>query len=205
MTEAEIRLLGQCFLFGEAALPKEVMDLQPVSFKKGDTVCDGTSGGAMGIVLGGRLVAFPQSGSKAVLSQFSAGDSFGVASMFGGKCYVSHIVSAKDSRVLFLGEDLLKSLFSAYPNIAVNYITFLSSRVRLLNQKISVFASADSTSRVYSHILSHTDEGGRFNGGTNMSMLAKTLGIGRTTLYREIARLCEQKLIKKENGIYYVL
>ncbi len=206
MTEAELLTLKNCFLFGGDTLPQSVVELCPEFYNKGERVCDNKRGcNGMGVVLEGRLVAVPNGETRAVLSQFSSGDCFGVAAMFGGNGYVTKITAARDSKVLFFSEEFLKALFAERPQLAVNYITFLSSRIRLLNQKISLFASADSTARVYSYILSHCDSDGKFDDGGNMSLLAKTLGIGRTTLYREINRLCEQKLINKQNGTYYVL
>ncbi len=205
MTEKELSALSKCFLFAGANPPESLLELEVSSFKKGETVCDETREcNALGIVLDGQLIAFPCGENKTVLSQFSAGDCFGVASMFGGNRYVSRIVSAKDSKVMFLSEEKIKELIAASSEFAVNYISFLSSRIRLLNQKISLFTSSDSTARVYSYILSNSGDDGRFDGG-NMSMLAKSLCIGRTTLYRELNRLCEQNLVKKEKGIYYVL
>ncbi len=207
MTQQDQAVLLQSFLFaGEKQLPDLPDSVCICSFRKGNCVYSETEyRRALGIVLSGELIAAVPTDSKAVLSVFRESDSFGVASMFGKREeYISRITAKKDSRVLFLSEEDLRHLFEQNSQYAVHYIAFLSSRICLLNQKIAVFTGKSAGSRVYAYLCSHADESGRFTLNSSMTLLAKTLGIGRTSLYRELDALERSGLLEKQDHSWFV-
>ena len=44
-------------------------------------------------------------------------------------------VGKTDAKILFISEKKLKSIFLKYPQASINYIEFLSDKVRFLNKK----------------------------------------------------------------------
>ena len=144
-------LLHDHFLFqGAEELLHEAQSLGVSRFSRGDTICDpATAGRALGIVLEGRAEAVAPTREKAVLAVFGPGGTFGAAALFGGDGYVSRIRAVTACAVVLLPEELLRQWFQRCPQMAVNYIGFLSSRVRFLNGKIAIFTQDSAQHRLY--------------------------------------------------------
>ena len=126
---------------------------------------------------------------------------FGAAALFGGGGkYVSTVAAELPSEIIFLTEKRLTELFKAYPNIAVNYITFLSDKIRFLNEKISVITCQSAEDTVFQYLLSAKNKDGYAMLPQSMTLLAKMLGLGRASLYRSLDRLEQNGYIKRENN-----
>lgn len=193
-------LLHDHFLFqGAEELLHEAQSLGVSRFSRGDTICDpATAGRALGIVLEGRAEAVAPTREKAVLAVFGPGGTFGAAALFGGDGYVSRIRAVTACAVVLLPEELLRQWFQRCPQMAVNYIGFLSSRVRFLNGKIAIFTQDSAQHRLYRWLRANCDEWGRLPEKLSMTKLAGTLSMGRTSLYRAMEELEEAKLIVRD-------
>ncbi len=203
-----LEILRQVFLFNgiEDVLDSAVLP-KPVSFKKGDVIYGETDfRRALGILLSGKAKATPLSNDTTVLNVFTPGAVFGAAAVFSDDGeYVSRISAENDCKVLFLDEGALSALFTAYPRAAVNYISFLSQRIRFLNGKLSLFAKNDAAGRVYEFLLKNSDSLGNVTYTGSMALLARNLSLGRTSLYRALDTLEHQNLIVREDGKIKVL
>ena len=193
-------LLHDHFLFqGAEELLHEAQSLGVSRFSRGDTICDpATAGRALGIVLEGRAEAVAPTREKAVLAVFGPGGTFGAAALFGGDGYVSRIRAVTACAVVLLPEELLRQWFQRCPQMAVNYIGFLSSRVRFLNGKIAIFTQDSAQHRLYRWLRANCDEWGRLPEKLSMTKLAGALSMGRTSLYRAMEELEEAKLIVRD-------
>lgn len=193
-------LLAQHFLFQDAAEAlSEALALPVCTFERGQIVCQPeTAALALGIVLQGRAEAVADHRNQAVLAGFDPGGTFGAAALFGGEGYVSRIRATTACAVLFLPEPLLRQWFSRWPRMAVNYIAFLSDRVRFLNEKIALFTEDSAQQRVYRWLCANCC-GGCLPAGLSMTKLAAGLSMGRTSLYRALEELENAGLIVR-NG-----
>ena len=172
---------------------------ESVVYEKGEMIYGrGQFQRALGVLLSGRAEAVAQERSS--LTVFHAGDAFGAAALFGGEEYVSSIVAATACRVQYIPEDVLQQLFLAYPQTALNYITFLSGKIRFLSGKIAAYASQGVEGRLYCWLRTNCDEAGRLPTGMTMTKLAKALNMGRTSLYRAMEELEKKGLLKRESG-----
>ncbi len=194
-----------CFLFrGIPSLSEEAVEelmRDTVFFSRGACVYESDKfKNALGVIILGEVrVTSADEKSRVILRDMSAGETFGAAALFGaGELYVSKICAKSACAVTFISEDTLRKLFSAYPEISVNYICFLSSKIRYLNSKIAQLSLPGAEARVLEHIRKHAGEDGRLRAGS-MSAIAKTLNIGRSSLYRALASLEESGYIFK-NG-----
>ena len=186
-------LLHDHFLFqGAEEMLHEAQSLGVSRFSRGDTICDpATAGRALGIVLEGRAEAVAPTREKAVLAVFGPGGTFGAAALLNmGTNYMMGEV--------LLPEELLRQWFQRCPQMAVNYIGFLSSRVRFLNGKIAIFTQDSAQHRLYRWLRANCDEWGRLPEKLSMTKLAGTLSMGRTSLYRAMEELAEAGLIVRD-------
>ena len=142
----------------------------PVLFKKGETVYSSHKfKNAVGYIIKGSATASSDNPNETHLKTFSKGMSFGVATLFGGgECYISTITAKTDLEVLFITEDELKTLFQKYPQTAINYITFLSEKVRFLNKKLNVISCSGTENTVYKYLTSLADQNSEINNFKNM-------------------------------------
>ena len=193
-------LLRRHFLFqGAEELLSDALALGAERFSRGETICDpATAERALGIVLEGRAEAVAPTRERAVLAAFGPGDTFGAAALFGGEGYVSRIRAVTGCTVLLLPEALLRQWFARCPRMAVNYIAFLSGRVRFLNGKIAIFTQDSAQHRLYRWLRANCDETGCLPEKLSMTKLAATLSMGRTSLYRAMEALESAGLIVRD-------
>jgi len=194
---------AKLFLFdGVAEALSDVGAAETVTYDRGALIYDGVDcPRALGVLLQGRAEAVSPARETAVLSAFGPGAVFGAAALFGmEQSYVSRIRAVTDCTVQFLPEELLEGMFLRYPRTAVNYIAFLSSRVRMLNGKIAVLEQNNAEGRLYRYLTENCDENGHLPNRLTMTRLAATLNMGRTSLYRAMESLEKKKLIVRKDG-----
>ena len=191
-------ILGRLFLFENLTELPDLTKLPPaVSYARGDSIyAPHDYPKALGVVLQGRTEAVSIQRTSAVLSVFGQGAVFGAAALFGGDSYVSQVRATTDCRVQFLPEQLLREWFVTYPQISLNYMAFLTDRVRFLNGKIAVFTCEGATGKLYNWLQRNANEEKKLS----MTRLAATLNIGRTSLYRAMDELEAKHLIVREDG-----
>lgn len=194
--EKRREILADTYLFRGAEQAAQEIELsEAVTFLKGETIySENQFRRSIGVVLSGLAKAVPL-GGDGVLSYFHEGGVFGAAALFGeNKEYISRIEAVKPCKVQFIEEEKLVRIFERYPEVAINYISFLSSRIRFLNEKLSIMMRDGAEGRLYAFLLKN----GGYEG--KMAGLSRILCMGRTTLYRELEKLCEKQLIVREDG-----
>ena len=175
-------------------------------FKKGETIYSAEKfSNAIGFIVSGSASAFTDNSNRMVMKKFSAGMSFGAAAVFSGEDrYVSTIIAEEDCVIRFITESELRGIFKEYPQIAVNYITFLSEKIRFLNKKLSIVSCGSTEDTVYRYLINCADEDGVVRLSVNMTVLSRMLGIGRASLYRSLDALENAGMISREKNFIRV-
>lgn len=177
-----------------------------VKFKKGDTIYSSFEfTRAIALVVSGKASAQTNNAHRVVMKKFLPGMCFGAAAVFGGETFVSTVTADTDTEIQFITEDILISLFEKYPKTAINYITFLSDKIRFLNNKLSLLSCPSAESTVLKYLNSAADKDGYASLPESMTMLSKMLGLGRASLYRSLDSLEKSGHIIRENNIIKVI
>ena len=134
------------------------------------------------------------------MKSFESGSVFGAAAVFGGEKYVSKIIAETNTTILFITEHQLKEVFIEYPQTSLNYISFLSEKIRFLNSKLSVISCGSAEDTVYRYLSGVTDSENYARLPESMTLLAKMLGLGRASLYRSLDALEQSGMIMRENN-----
>ncbi len=188
---------------------EEIISNLPSSkcFKKGDIIYSAeVYPNALGLILKGEAFAVTNNDNKLFMKSFNRGTAFGAAAVFGNESdFVSTITAKTDIEIMFIEEKTLKMIFAKYPQTAVNYIEFLSDKIRFLNRKVSLLSSGSAENTVLNYFSSIADSGGNATLPRNMTLLSRTIGISRASLYRCIENLENRGLILKENNIIKVI
>ena len=152
---------------------------------------------SIGILLSG--TASVRKGERLVLNQLHPGDCFGVAAVFGEtECYVTTVEAKSDVKLVYLSAEQLERLFYQNPQIAVNYIRFLSGRIQFLNRKIDSFTAPNAQANLSLYLLEQMGEDGRVTVAGGYSGLARQLGMGRASLYRCLEELESAGVISRQ-------
>jgi CRP-like cAMP-binding protein len=178
-----------------------------VKYKKGDIIYSADDfPNAIGYVVKGKAAAVTNNQNNIHMRTFEAGTCFGVASIFGGdNYYVSTITAKTDIEILFITENELKEIFLKFPKTATNYIEFLSNKIRFLNTKLSVISCNNADDTVLKYLSTVCDSEGNAANLKSMTLLAKTLGLSRATLYRSLESLEKSGIILRENNSIKVI
>ena len=168
------------------------------NFNKGDELY---RNGALAIILEGNATVkrLNDIGDSITIRVISSGELFGSASVFGcWKDGMSSIIANSSCEVLYISEENFCELIKLYPRISINYIEFLSGRIRFLNRKLDAFTAKTTEERLYEFLLSLSDGDGNISLNFGMAELARRLNVGRTSIYRDIDALESKGLIKRD-------
>lgn len=203
--------MKEIFLFNgltDTEAEKAISSLQaPKRFNKGDVIYSAESfSHAIGYILNGKAVAVANNGSLLHMNTFEKGACFGVAAVFGSETdYVSSVIAKSECEILFITEEELEKIFSLFPVCSINYIKFLSEKIRFLNKKLDMLSRPCAEDTVYNYLSSSKGADGVAKIPKSMTLVAKTLGIGRATLYRSLDALENKGKILRENNYIKVI
>lgn len=161
------------------------------SFKKGELIYStDVFPNAIGYVIEGEAVAVTNNTGEVFMKSFHPGDVFGAAAVFGdNQQFVSTIIAKTDMKILFISEETLKDIFISVPQTALNYITFLSEKIRFLNRKLNIISCTTAEDTLYKYLCGISQGDDFVKLPVSMTLLSKMLGISRATLYRSFDAL----------------
>lgn len=175
---------------------------EAVKFKKGELIYSRNSFiKAVAVIVSGAAEAVTDNNRRLVMKRLNAGSCFGAAAVFGkNSSYVSTVTALTDAEICFITEEFLTALFKKYPQTAVNYITFLSDKIRFLNGRLSVISCNEAEDTVLKYLSSLAGDGAYAVIPVSMTELAKMLGLSRASLYRSLDSLEASGCIVRENN-----
>lgn len=188
--------LLETYLFKNNRSAVEDLEINsPVTFNKGDTVYDKKEfRNCIGVVLSGSLKAYPLE-ATGTLTTFGKGSIFGAAALFSeSENYISRIEASTSSEVLFIEETSLRDNFKKHPEVAVNFMSFLTDRIRFLNERLALMMRGGAEGKLYDFLCKNGGYEGKMTG------LASLLCMGRTSLYRSLENLEHKKMIIREDN-----
>jgi len=204
--EGGAKMLSKTEILRKTAIFKDMSDrteavleaLEEDIFSAGERIVDAqdfSSFRGLGVLLSGKASVFGKNrGKEVLLNRLSEADVFGAATVFFSEREAVSTVAAKTKcRILFIERSLLETIMENDFAVASAYIAFLSERVYFLNRKIIGFTAKSADCALADYVLRSADENGVL--AVNMSRLASTLDIGRTTLYRVLEMLCGEGLL----------
>lgn len=157
------------------------------------------------VLVGRASVTVRREGKATLLNTLRTGDLFGAASLFGANgCYPTTVTAKGTTRCAVIGEETLVELIRRYPQVGINYIRFLSEKIRFLNERIDTLSGRNVESKLAKFLL-QADGKGALHSHCNMSQLASALDVGRASLYRLLRKMEQNGLITFEGGIIQIV
>lgn len=156
----------------------------------------------LGLILAGSLDVTKNSSSRFVMNTLGRGSLFGAANLYDSdETAVTVLTAVSPCRLIFFPRALLETLMGEANAVALNYIRFLTGRVRFLNEKIQGLVSESAEDALKQFLILHAETDStkslvRLTG--SMTALAEQLNIGRASLYRAFEALEKEGLIRKD-------
>ena len=207
-TEMELVLKTELFRGSPPSVLTRILsvsDCTAADYEKNDVVYDKTNfSRSLGIVLDGRLRVTKENADKRpiVMSTLQRGALFGAAALFNSEPeYATKITAIERSRVLFLPQRLIKRMIEREPDIAENYIRYLSERILFLNRKIYFLTAGTAEQRLAGFLLDNLAVGEYSEMPMPMHRLADALNMSRASLYRAFDELTESGAVSKQGKL----
>lgn len=182
-----------------------VSDCTAAEYEKNEVVYDKTNfSRSLGIVLEGRLRVTKENADKRpiVMNTLQRGAMFGAAALFNSEPeYATKITAIERSRVLFLPQRLIKRMIEREPDIAENYIRYLSERILFLNRKIYFLTAGTAEQRLAGFLLDNLAVGEFSEMPMTMHRLADALNMSRASLYRAFDELTASGAVSKQGKL----
>ena len=182
-----------------------VSDCTAAEYEKNEVVYDKTNFyRSLGIVLEGRLRVTKENADKRpiVMSTLQRGAIFGAAALFNSEPeYATKLTAIERSRVLFLPQRLIKRMIEREPDIAENYIRYLSERILFLNRKIYFLTAGTAEQRLAGFLLDNLAVGEFSEMPMTMHRLADALNMSRASLYRAFDELTASGAVSKQGKL----
>ncbi len=211
-TRPEKKALNACPLFRNVspAVLRYLADNPPprLRYAAGATIMSPTdfSSNLFLIVSGGAAVT--KEAKNILLNRLHAGDLFGAATLFASEPVTKFntlVVAKRSTTLLQLDQPTLEALIRLDPTVGINYIRFLSDRIRFLNERVDSFTVPNSERRVAQYLATVARNKGEEAFPINKKEVAARLSISRASLYRAITTLQQRGVIAVENGLIRVI
>lgn len=207
-TETELVLKAELFRGSPPGVLTRILavsDCTAAAYEKNEVVYDKTNfSRSLGIVLEGRLRVTKENADKRpiVMSTLQRGAMFGAAALFNSEPeYATKITAIEHSRVLFLPQRLIKRMIEREPEIAENYIRYLSERILFLNRKIYFLTAGTAEQRLAGFLLDNLAVGEFSEMPMTMHRLADALNMSRASLYRAFDELTASGAVSKQGKL----
>ena len=172
------------------------------NYKKGTLIVqEGDPCSSIGFVLSG-VLAIQQltlTGYLLNVKMFNTNDTFGAA-LYSTKepKYPFTLMTMKNSKVLYMPFEQVRSLLNKNPIFNDNFISFLSSRVLNFKEKQQILQYKDVRSRLMIYLSNEYKINGlqTFKLQHSKSTLADIIGVARPSVSRELKKMADDHLIK---------
>lgn len=168
-----------------------------ISFSKDgeDVIKSSEHSHALGLILDGTVLVYRKGGGNPILLQrLTKGKLFGVSTLFSPSDeYLTELKAGTDCTVFFMPFELIRELIVKAPSFALDYVSFLSGKIRFLNERLSELSAPSATQKLASYLIKGSDRI-----AVSKVQLASALGIGRASLYRSLDELSEMGLISSD-------
>lgn len=201
-----IATLKDCILFKN--LPSEDIrnilkstDYKITPFSKGTPVAiEGENCLHIGIVIEGSVEVQKlfASGRSLTIDRIKSGDIFGQVIIFSEiNKFPSTIISAEESKIMFISKDDILNLCSSNTKILNNFMGLLSDRIVMLNNKIRDLSYQSIKQKISNYILEEYSKQKSLTLTITSSRkeMANELGVPRPSLSRELISMKNKGLI----------
>lgn len=203
MTECEmINILRTSNLFAE--IDCSSLNCIFASFRKGQMI---DADNCVKVIVKGRVDVYSMAvdGTEIQLNTLAEGDICGISNIFSA-CRVNTILKcSKNTSLILISKEKLQRLFESNPLFAIRYAAFCNDRIQFLLHRIEKLTIQSAKVKLSEFLYKESEKSHEIHLRSSKEQLAKTLGISRAALFRELADLQTNHLIKVDHMIITIL
>ncbi|NLY76676.1 MAG: Crp/Fnr family transcriptional regulator [Tissierellia bacterium] len=204
--EKYIDKLAKCILFKGVEKEDIINNLSKIPYKietyKKDQVIaiEGDDCNSLGIILNGRIEIqkiFP-SGQVTTINSFKEGNIFGESLVFSDRhTYPATISAMEKSEIMFIKKEDIVKLCMLNSQILTNFVTVLSRRILMLNERISNLSQDTIRKKIASYLLLEYKKQKSLTIilPYTRKKMAELLNVPRPSLSRELIKMKEENII----------
>ena len=172
------------------------------------------AGQTMFILMSGQVKVsrISEDGREVILAVMGEGDFFGELSLLDGQSRSANVTVIKDSEMLLINRDDFLNLLNEFPQIAIQLLRELASRMRKSDAQIKSLSLKNATGKVTGTIHRLAEDIGvidnnqvRIDNLPTQQDLANMAGTSRETISRVFQRLMNDKYVAKEGSKLVIL
>lgn len=133
-------------------------------------------------------------GLEKVLTTYKKGEIFGEASFFDGFPRISSAKTFSDSEIIAINKSDIISYFQKEPFLALNFIEFLSKKVRMLSNEIDNISFLSAEKRIAQFLL-NINQNNDYSIDCTHEGIGKAVGASRVTVSRTLTKFSKLKWI----------
>lgn len=176
---------------------EEVFEKDSLVVQEGD-YCN-----TIGFVLEGTLTIqqYGRSGDALTINIFRHGECFGAPLLFTKQAkYPFTLVTTSKSKVLFIPFKEMRHMLESSKTFNLNYLTFLSTHIFVLKNKIKILAHNDVRSRLMIYLAKEMEHAGssHFKMRHKKTEISEIIKVARPSVSRELSNMEKDGLIKIE-------
>lgn len=186
-------------------LEQQKLHIQVKHYAKGEVLhFDGDLCKNLELIINGKVVIdrIDEAGNLMTIAHFTKNDILGGNLLFSKNPFYPMTITASQSTMLLsLGKELIFEFCSRYPKFLVDFLTLLSDHTNFLSNKIKNYMNRTIRDVLLSYLqheyqIQKTET---LQLRTSKKALAEQMGIARTSLSRELAKMKEDGLIDYDN------
>ena len=153
-----------------------------------------------------KITRLSKDGREVILAILNAGDFFGEMSLLDGESRSANVIALEKTEVLSLNREHFLEVLHEYPQIAIQLLKEMTSRLRKSDRQIVSLSLSDAEKRIALCIVRFADEQGTIRKGQVtipkipiQQDIANMAGTSRETVSRAMSLLVDEEYIER-NG-----
>ena len=159
-----------------------------------------------------KITRLSKDGREVILAMLNSGDFFGEMSLLDGEARSANVIALEDTEVLTLNRKDFLEVLHNYPQIAIQLLKEMTSRLRKSDRQIVSLSLSDAEKRIALCIIRFADEQGTIRNGQVtvpkipiQQDIANMAGTSRETVSRAMSLLEEEGYIKRSRRKLIIL
>lgn len=151
----------------------------------------------VGLVIEGAIDVYSVAadGFEVKLAELGIGDSFGICNLCSERALPTVLRCRTACRVMLVPKARFMAMMESDAELALRYARVCNEKIAFLIGRIEELAQATSAVKLETYLCEHADENGIVRIEGTRDDLARYLGISRSALFRQIARLKEEGVV----------
>jgi CRP-like cAMP-binding protein len=144
-----------------------------------------------------KLVRYTEEGGTLILFRARGGQTFAEAALFSEHYHCTALADEASCIAAFAKDELMESL-ALHPPLMLRLIALKSRQVQELRTMLEIRTIRAAPDRILHYLRLQADPDGVFTVATTLKDIAQELGFAHETMYRELAGLEKEGIIKRD-------